>query len=205
MITVARARTPPRLLQFALRARCLSTRPTATNAAPILSDERIKVEGDYNRWLQLAPACATGLAVGTYAAVPGVLTPYIARAHGVVAATACDFTASSVPQILTFAGITTGLLSIVLAPYASVIGTRRLAFVGSIGFPAGFYGISALAVHANSLPLYMFSQIAIGGVGFYCLYPQVSQPQTARQAARPLFARPPAALLAPHHWPWASG
>ena len=45
--------------------------------------------------------------------------------------------------------------------------------MGSVGFPAGFYGISALAVHLNSLPLYTFSQIAIGGVGFYCLYPQI--------------------------------
>jgi hypothetical protein len=79
MITVARARTPPRLLQFALRARCLSTRPTATNAAPILSDERIKVEGDYNRWLQLAPACATGLAVGTYAAVRSAQSIYLSN------------------------------------------------------------------------------------------------------------------------------
>ena len=169
-------------------ARLLTTTVTAKEVnesaaappPPLLSDERIIVPPDYNRWLQLIPACLSGLSVGTYAVVPGVLGPHMCRAQGVVAQASNDFAFSSIPPVALSAGLTCGAASILLAPYVHRIGTRRLALLGSVLFPAGQMALTAAAVAANSLPAMSVSVGLLGGLGFYCIYPQIPPLLTTR-------------------------
>lgn len=37
----------------------------------------------------------------------------------------------------------------------------------------GTYSLAGLAVYANSVPAYGASSALVGGLGFYCLYPQI--------------------------------
>ena len=81
-----------RLTQASVARRACAT--AAQQAAPFLSDERIRVDPSYNRWLQMIPACAAGIGIGTYASVPAVLGPFVCRAQGVVAQAPTDFAVS---------------------------------------------------------------------------------------------------------------
>ena len=66
----------------------------SASAPAFLSDDRIRVDASYNRWLQLVPACIAGVGIGTYASVPAVLGPFVCRAQGVVAQAPTDFAMS---------------------------------------------------------------------------------------------------------------
>ena len=148
---------------------------TTTKSPPsLLSDEIITVRSsDYNRWLQLAPSCLAGTSLGTYFAIPGVLGPHICRAQGVVAPAASDFLMSSIVPTTAFTSLVAGTLAAALARYSGTIGTRRLGLAGSLLFPAGVYGLPALCTHANAMGAYWASAVTVGGVGFYCIYPQL--------------------------------
>ena len=60
-----------------------------------------------------------------------------------------------------------------LASQSEQFGHRRLAFVCSFLYPSAVYGLSALAVSAHSLPLFAASYAFLGGLGFFCGYPQL--------------------------------
>ena len=144
----------------------------SARTAPILSDERIEAAPGYNRWLQLVPASISGLSIGTYLATPAVLGPHVSRAQGVVAQLPNDFELSAIPTAAVMGGITCAVASIALAPHVASIGTRRFALTASVLFP-GAMACQALATQLNSWPAYAFSTTIIGGLGFYCVYPQM--------------------------------
>ena len=121
-------RSARRLLALPCSARLFSHRLCSTRAsAPLLSDERIQVPHDYNRWLQLLPASLSGLSIGTYLATPTVLGPLVCRAQGVLAQTPSDFAMTAIPTCAVLGGVTVATASVLLAPYAARIGTRRFA------------------------------------------------------------------------------
>ena len=151
-----------------------STQPSPPPPPPILSDERITVSSPtYNRWLQLVPTVTAGTALGTYFAVPGVLGPHICRAQGVVAQSVGDFAMSEIVPLAATMSLVAGVLAAGLANYSAKFGVRRVALAGSVLFPAGIYALPAIGVHANNLSMYAATTVAVGGVGFYCIYPQL--------------------------------
>lgn len=161
--------------------RALSSSPTptpvqagaATPRPSFLSDDRIRVDApseNYRR-LQLVPACTAGVAIGTYLAVPAVLGPTICTTQGVVAAAPTDFVMSQLIPIATAMPLVAGLTAAALAD--KNYGHRRMAFLCSVAYPGTVYGLSAAALWANSLPAFAASYALLGGLGFYCAYPQV--------------------------------
>ena len=178
------ARAPPRA-GSALRCRsarilCFSSSsaddpdkpPTAAATAPsFLSDERIRVGDDYNRWKQLVPALSAGVSIGTYVAVPSVLGMHICSYQGVVAPIATDFTLSQLMLIAPAMPALGGLAAFMLADQN--FGHRRMAFVFSVAYPATVYGLSAAAISANNLYAFGTSYALLGGLAFYCGYPQL--------------------------------
>jgi len=163
-----------------LQRHAASPAAASPSPAPLLSDERITAPVEYNRWLQLFPACTTGLVIGTYFAIPGVLGPSICRAQGVVAPAFSDFTVGQVVPTYTYMSLLAGLLAATLATRSASFGMRRLGVAGGTLFPLGIYVMPAAAVWANSLPAYAASTIAVAGVGFYCIYPQIPPFLTSR-------------------------
>jgi MFS family permease len=174
----------PRRLPVSLRSTlCTVSRATAASpvaagspaaaSASFLSDDRIRVDPSYNRWLQLVPACVAGVGIGTYASVPAVLGPFVCRAQGVVAQAPTDFAMSDLLPVATMMPLVAGLAAATLASQSEQFGHRRLAFVCSFLYPSAVYGLSALAVNAASLPLFAASYALLGGLGFYCGYPQL--------------------------------
>ena len=147
--------------------------PPLPPVSTLLSDARITAAAGYNRWQQLFPACFAGTALGTYFAVPGVLGPHICRAQGVVAAAASDFSMGSVVPMAALMSLVAGVLAATLANYSAGFGVRRVALAGSVFFPAGIYFLPAVAVQANALTAYSLTTVAVGGFGFYCIYPQI--------------------------------
>ncbi|KAL1511166.1 hypothetical protein AB1Y20_005982 [Prymnesium parvum] len=141
--------------------------------APWFSDERIRVSGSFNRWLQLIPACVAGVGIGTYASVPAVLGPFVCRAQGVVAQAPADFAISDLLPVATMMPLIAGVCAAALASQSERFGHRRLALVCSVVYPLGVYGLSAAAVSAHSLPAFAMSYAVLGGFGFYCGYPQL--------------------------------
>ena len=125
--------------------------PKASSPAPFLSDERIRVDAGYNRWLQLLPACTAGIGIGTYASVPAVLGPLVCRAQGVVAQAPTDFTMSALLPVATAMPLVAGIAAATLASKSEEFGHRRLAFACSFVYPLGVYGLSALAIRATLL------------------------------------------------------
>lgn len=150
-----------------------SSSPMRSEPASLLSDARITADRDYNRWLQLIPSCAAGTALGTYFAVPGVLGPHISRGIGVVVSSSTDFTIASIVPLAAMMSLTAGGLAAALANYSASLGTRRVALAGSLLFPIGIYILPAMAVSSNSIAAYSAATVVIGGVGFYCIYPQI--------------------------------
>ena len=63
----------PPLMRLQRRAASTAAAEAAGPAAKplLMSDERITAPAEYNRWLQLPPACTAGLSIGTYFAIPG--------------------------------------------------------------------------------------------------------------------------------------
>ena len=151
-----------------------SSSSAASSPPPsFLSDDHVRVGPEYNRWLQLAPACLAGVGIGTYAAVPAVLGPFVCRAQGVVAMAPTDFQMSELLPIATAMPLLAGILAATLASSSERFGHRRFAFVCSVAYPGAVYGLSALAVQAHSLPAFALSYTLLGGVGFFCGYPQL--------------------------------
>ena len=138
-----------------------------------LSDDRVRVDADYNRWLQLGPACVAGVGIGTYASVPAVLGPLVCRAQGVVAQAPTDFAISDLLPVATMMPLVAGVAAATLASQSEQFGHRRLAFLCSFVYPAGVYGLSAAAISAHNLPAFAASYALLGGVGFYFGYPQL--------------------------------
>ena len=98
----------------AARAMCVASRSqdstaSATKDHSFLSDDRIRVGPDYNRWHQLVPACAAGVGIGTYASVPAVLGPLVCRAQGVVAQAPSDFAMSDLLPVATMMPLVAGI------------------------------------------------------------------------------------------------
>ena len=150
-------------------ATATADRPVAAASAPsFLSDDRIRVDPGYNRWLQLVPACVAGVGIGTYASVPAVLGPFVCRAQGVVAQAPTDFAMSDLLPVATMMPLVAGVAAATLASQSEQFGHRRLAFIASLLYPSAVYGLSALAVNAASLPLFATSYALLGGLGFYC-------------------------------------
>ena len=145
--------------------------PAAAPAPSFLSDERIRVGDDYNRWKQLVPALSAGVSIGTYVAVPSVLGMHICSYQGVVAPIATDFTLSQLMLIAPAMPALGGLAAFMLAD--KNFGHRRMAFVFSVAYPATVYGLSAAAISANSLYAFGTSYALLGGLAFYCGYPQL--------------------------------
>eukprot|EP01047_Picozoa_sp_COSAG01_P062179 COSAG01_NODE_7870_length_3014_cov_8.008233_3_plen_550_part_00 len=140
-------------------------------APPFWSDDRIKVGEDYNRHLQLFPACLAGVAIGSYGAVPAVLSPLVLCAQGVVAPAPSDFVfgllmpaTSLMPMVAGVAAFTMGGLN---------IGHRRMALLFSVAYPTSVYVISAAAIHVHSFPAFVVSYGLLGGLSFFCGYPQL--------------------------------
>ena len=148
--------------------------PTPPPPTPaFLSDERIRVDATYNRWLQLVPAAAAGIGIGTYMSVPAVLGPFVCRAQGVVAQAPTDFMMSDLLPVATAMPLVAGLFAAGLASKSEQFGHRRLAWMSSIIYPLGVYGLSAAAINAHSLPAFALSYALLGGFGFFCGYPQL--------------------------------
>ena len=133
----------------------------------------MRVDADYNRWLQLGPACVAGVGIGTYASVPAVLGPLVCRAQGVVAQAPTDFAISDLLPVTTMMPLVAGLAAATLASQSEQFGHRRLAFLCSFVYPAGVYALSAAAISAHNLPAFAASYALLGGVGFYFGYPQL--------------------------------
>ena len=95
------------------------------------------------------------------------------RAQGVVAQAANDFAFSAIPPIALTGGLTCAAASLILAPHVKRAGTRRLALLGSVLYPGGMMALPAAAVAANSLPAYAAATGLMGGIGFWCIYPQI--------------------------------
>ena len=112
--------------------------PGPTLPPPPVSPQRADEPSPY---MQLLPACLSGVAIGTYASVPGVLGPHIARTQGVLAQVASDFSMSAIPPTVVSAGLVSGVLSIALAPHVKTLGARRIALAGSVLFPLGFFAL----------------------------------------------------------------
>ena len=178
------ARAPPRagsaLCCRSARILCFSSSsaddpdkppPAAAPAPSFLSDERIRVGDDYNRWKQLVPALSAGVSIGTYVAVPSVLGMHICSYQGVVAPIATDFTLSQLMLIAPAMPALGGLAAFMLADQN--FGHRRMAFVFSVAYPATVYGLSAAAISANNLYAFGTSYALLGGLAFYCGYPQL--------------------------------
>ena len=137
---------------------------------PPVSPQRADEPSPY---MQLLPACLSGVAIGTYASVPGVLGPHIARTQGVLAQVASDFSMSAIPPTVVSAGLVSGVLSIALAPHVKTLGARRIALAGSVLFPLGFFALPACAATVGHWPSFVASTSVLGGVGFWCVYPQL--------------------------------
>ena len=169
-----RTRRSPVSLVAARSTLCTTSRATAdspvaaASAPSFLSDDRIRVDPSYNRWLQLVPACVAGVGIGTYASVPAVLGPFVCRAQGVVAQAPTDFAMSDLLPVATMMPLVAGVAAATLASQSEQFGHRRLAFIASLLYPSAVYGLSALAVNAASLPLFATSYALLGGLGFYC-------------------------------------
>ena len=162
----------------ATRAMCVASRSqdstaSATKDHSFLSDDRIRVGPDYNRWHQLVPACAAGVGIGTYASVPAVLGPLVCRAQGVVAQAPSDFAMSDLLPVATMMPLVAGIAAAGLASKSEQFGHRRLSFICSFVYPLGVYGLSSAAVSAHSLPAFALSYALFGGLGFYAGYPQL--------------------------------
>jgi MFS family permease len=112
--------------------------------------------------------------------MPGVLGPHLCRAQGVVAQAANDFAFSAVPPTAVLAGVTSGVVGLLMAPHIHKIGTRRVALLASVLFPAGMFALPAAAVALNSWPAFASSAALVGGVGFYCIYQQIPPLLSAR-------------------------
>ena len=163
----------PALLAPGRRLLCVASSSEKQKRHPLLSDERITAEPGYNRWLQLVPACVAGTALGTYFAVPGVLGPHICRATGVVASVSSDFSLGEVVPLAATMSLVAGVLAAGLANYSAGFGVRRVALAGSVLFPVGIYALPALALQSHSLAAFSAATVGVGGVGFYCIYPQL--------------------------------
>mmetsp|Transcript_40472 Transcript_40472/g.131043 ORF Transcript_40472/g.131043 Transcript_40472/m.131043 type:complete len:445 (+) Transcript_40472:38-1372(+) len=163
----------PALLAPGRRLLCVASSSEKQKRRPLLSDERITAEPGYNRWLQLVPACVAGTALGTYFAVPGVLGPHICRATGVVASVSSDFSLGEVVPLAATMSLVAGVLAAGLANYSATFGVRRVALAGSVLFPVGIYALPALALQSHSLAAFSAATVGVGGVGFYCIYPQL--------------------------------
>ena len=137
---------------------------------PPVSPQRTEEPSPY---MQLLPACLSGVAIGTYASVPGVLGPHIARTQGVLAQVASDFSMSAIPPTVVSAGLVSGVLSIALAPHVKTLGARRIALAGSVLFPLGFFALPACAASMGHWSSFVASTSVLGGVGFWCVYPQL--------------------------------
>lgn len=159
------------LLRVVRPLRCAST---ASASPSFLSDERIRVtDPEYNRWLQLIPASIAGVGIGTYASVPAVLGPSVCRAQGVVAQAPIDFAMSDLMPIATCMPLVAGVAAAGLASQSEGFGFRRLSFLCSVAYPLSVYGLSAAAISAHNLPAFAASYALLGGLGFYCGYPQL--------------------------------
>ena len=121
----------------------------------------------------MVPACAAGVGIGTYASVPAVLGPFVCRAQGVVAQAPTDFAMSDLLPVATMMPLVAGVAAATLASRSEAMGHRRLAFVCSVTYPAAVYGLSAAAVQAHSLPAFAVGYSLLGGLGFFCGYPQL--------------------------------
>ena len=121
----------------------------------------------------MVPACAAGVGIGTYASVPAVLGPFVCRAQGVVAQVPTDFAMSDLLPVATMMPLVAGVAAATLASRSEAMGHRRLAFVCSVTYPAAVYGLSAAAVQAHSLPAFAVGYSLLGGLGFFCGYPQL--------------------------------
>ena len=121
----------------------------------------------------MVPACIAGLGIGSYASVPAVLGPLVCRAQGVVAQAPTDFAMSDLLPVATMMPLVAGICAATLASKSEAFGHRRLAFICSVVYPGGVYLLSAAAVQAHSLPAFAASYAMLGGVGFYCGYPQL--------------------------------
>ena len=181
---MSRARLPAPVWAASCRLSSSTAAPTTTPApqpfspvppsqASFFSDDRIRVDAGYNRWLQLAPACVAGVGIGTYASVPAVLGPFVCRAQGVVAQAPTDFTISALLPVATMMPLVAGVAAAALASQSEKFGHRRLAFVCSFVYPLGVYGLSAAAINAHSIEGFALSYALLGGLGFYCGYPQL--------------------------------
>ena len=53
------------------------------------------------------------------------------------------------------------------------IGHKRMALLFSVAFPSTVYALSAAAIYANSFPAFVVSYGVLGGLGFFCGYPQL--------------------------------
>jgi len=157
----------PHVLQCGCRS--LST---PAPAPPLLSDERIRVDASYNRWMQLAPICSAGVAIGFYALPVAALGPSLCKVQGVVAQSATDFSLAAVVPTTTLMPLTAGVLASLLANRSQEMGVRRLALTASVLYPLGVFGLASSAAQANSFPAFAASYVALGGVGFFCAYPQ---------------------------------
>lgn len=90
-----------------------------------------------------------------------------------VAASVGDFSMGNVVPMAALMSLVAGVLAASLANYSAGYGVRRVALAGSFLFPAGIYVLPSLAVQANNLPAYAATTVGIGGLGFYCIYPQL--------------------------------
>ena len=120
------------------------------------------------------PACAAGVGIGTYAAVPTVLGPVLCRTQGVVAQSAGDFTMSQLLSTTTFMPLVAGATAVLLSKHAPAFGMRRLALLSSVAFPIGVFLVPAAAASANNFTIFALSYGLLGGVGFYATYHQVT-------------------------------
>tara|TARA_B100000524_G_scaffold340386_1_gene233473 strand:+ start:80 stop:1678 length:1599 start_codon:yes stop_codon:yes gene_type:complete len=80
---------------------------------------------------------------------------------------------SSVVPVATMMTLVAGTAAAALAQRSAAFGIRPLALTGSILFPLGTFSLAGCAVYANSMVAYGASSALVGGLGFYCLYPQI--------------------------------
>ena len=120
----------------------------------------------------MAPICMAGVAIGFYALPAAALGPALCKVQGVVAQAATDFSMSALVPTTTLMPLTAGVLASALAQKSEGLGVRRLALAASTLYPVGVFVLPGIAVQLNSFPAFALSYVAVGGVGFFCAYPQ---------------------------------
>ena len=128
-----------------------------------LSKENIVASPSFNRWLVPPASIAIHTCIGSVYAW-SVFNPPLTRELGVVAASADDWSLSSVVWIFSVAIVCLGLSAAFAGKWLEKVGPRMVGLVAAVCWGGGFL-ISAIGIETHQLWLVYLGYGAIGGCG----------------------------------------